>query len=239
MKRIYFLVALLFLISSLNAQTADQVIDKHISKIGGMAAWNNIKSIQLKGKFNSSAGSEEILTISKKGKLLGYKIINGKRIVQFVVDGFNFWDLNNGKLLKRSEDMALKANKEAAEFPLLFLTAKEQGYKAEFVGEENILGKPCYKIKIAKGDIYVKGKKITDESFSFINKETYLEMLSITKDTRTELMTYTYYKDYKKVNNVLMPFNVTWFVNDIQLSINVSTYILNAPIHDSLFLVEN
>jgi outer membrane lipoprotein-sorting protein len=240
MKRISLVFMFLCSITILNAQIAEEIIEKHIEKLGGKKAWNKIQSIQLKGEFVSSQGSDEILTISKKGKLKGHKIIDGKKVVQFTFDGEHYWDLDykSNKLTKRGNEVSLKSKKSAYEFPLTLLVAKDLGYKIELLGEENIMGADCYKLKIVKGKTFVKGKEAEDESISFINKETYLEVLTETRYIRGDNMVYTYYQDYKEVDGVLLPFTITWFVNDNQLSINVDSYILNAEIDDKIFKIE-
>ncbi|PQJ78978.1 hypothetical protein BTO18_07200 [Polaribacter porphyrae] len=224
-------------ITILKAQTAEEIIEKHIEKIGGKKAWSNIQSIQLRGEFISSQGSEEILSISKKGKHKGHKKINGKMVVQYTFDGVNFWDLDrkSGKLIKSRKDVSFRAKKEANEFPSMLVVAKKLGYTVELVGEEDIMGISCYKLKIKKGKTYIIGKEVDDIAILFLNKDTYLEVLKEEKHVRGGNMIYTYYKDFQKVEGVLMPFTINWFNEDRQSSINVKAYIVNAKIDDAIF----
>lgn len=220
-----------------NAQTVEEIVKNYIEKTGGKIAWSNIQSIQLKGEFISSQGSEEIFSISKKGKHKGHKKVNGKMIVQYTFDGEDFWDLDrkSGKLLKGRKDLSFRAKKEANEFPSMLVVAKTLGYTVELVGEEDIMGIPCYKLKIGKGKTYIGGKEVDDISILFLNKDTYLEVLKEEKHVRGGNMIYTYYKDYQKIEGVLMPFTINWFIDDRQSSINVKSYILNAKIDDKIF----
>ena len=239
MKKIQIVFMFLCSITVINAQTAEEIIKKHIEKIGGKKAWSNINSIQLEGELTSSAGSDEILSINKKGKYNGNKKVNGKMVIQYTFDGNDFWDFDriNGKPIKRSKEMSLRAKKEANEFPSMLVMAKDLEYKIVLLGEENIMGNNCYKLKIAKGEIFIGGKKENHESISFINKETLLEILTEEKHVRGDNMIYTYYKDYKEVNGVLLPFKINWFIDDNQMSIMVNSYIINAKIDDEIFKV--
>lgn len=241
MKRIYTVILWLCASTILSAQSVDQIIKDHIEQRGGNEAWNKIRSIHLKGEFITSHGSDKILTIRKKGRLLGNKIIDGKRVVQFAFDGEHFWDYDfvKGELTKRNSKISSKAKKDAQEFPLMLFKAKELGYELELLGEEKIMGEDCYKLKINKGKTFVKGKEVDDESISFINKETHLVMLTEARNTRSDEMVYTYYKDYREVDGVLMPFTITWFINDVQSTIQVESYVLNADVDDAIFKMEN
>ncbi|RYC50433.1 outer membrane lipoprotein-sorting protein [Flagellimonas olearia] len=240
MKRVYTVILWVCAVGIVSAQSVDQIIENHIEKIGGKEAWSKIKSIHLKGEFITSSGSDKILTISKSGRLLGNKIVEGKRVVQFAFDGEHFWDYDfvKGELTKRNSKISSKAKKEAQEFPLMFVKAKELGYRMELIGEEKIMGEDCYKLKINKGKTFVKGKEVDDEAISFINKDNYLEMLVENRNTRSDHMVYTYYQDYKNVNGILLPFTITWFINEVQLAINVESYVLNAEVDEALFEFE-
>ncbi len=239
MKKISLVIMLLCSLTVLKAQTVEGIIEKHIEAIGGKKAWSNIKSIQLKGEFISPSGSEEILSINKKGKYKGHKIINGKKITQFVFDGKDYWDFNykNKKLIRRGEEATFRAKNEAEEFPSMLIVADDLGYKIELLGEEKIMGADCYKLKIHKGKIIDKGKEIRDEAIYLIDKETYLEVMKEEKHIRSDNVIYTYYQDYQEVSNVLMPFTINWFIDDNQFSIQVDKYIVNAKIDDKIFIV--
>lgn len=240
MKRVYTAILWFSAITILSAQSVDQIIENHIEQRGGKQAWNKIQSIHLKGEFITSHGSEKILTISEKGRLLGNTIIDGKRVVQFAFDGEHFWDYDfvKGELAKRGPRISSKAEKEAQEFPMMFLKTEDLGYEVELLGEEKIMGEDCYKLRVNKGKTFVKGKEVDDETISFINKETYMEMLVESRNTRSDDMVYTYYQDYREVDGVLLPFTITWFINDVQLSIHVESYALNAEIDDAIFNLE-
>jgi hypothetical protein len=238
-KKVSLVFMFLFTISVIKAQSVESIVKKHIEKIGGKEAWNKVHSIKLKGELISANGSEEILSIDVVGKFIGYKKKQGKNMVQFAFDGETYWDLDfkSKKLVKRVQEMSFRNKKKAKEFPSIFIVAQKLGYKIELLGDENIMGKNCFKLKISKGITIVNGKKVEDESISFINKETYLEVLKVERYVRGSLdtMSYMYYNDYKKVEGILLPFTTNWFINDNQLSINVKSYVLNDKIDDSIF----
>ncbi len=74
-------------------QNAEKIIETHIQKTGGEAAWNNLNSIILKGEAIINVGDSYSMVVyhqrpyNKKGVF----IMNGKEILNEGYDGKNGW----------------------------------------------------------------------------------------------------------------------------------------------------
>lgn len=238
MKNVTLLFTFL-MIALVKAQTAGEIVQKHIDTIGGEKAWNNISSIQMNAKLNSSKGPVKVMSIHKNGKFIGISKMEGTDIVQFAFDGKTYWGVNFGTMKPevRNRESMLRAKKGSEDFPNDFIAAKKYGYKVELLGEENIQGQDCYKLQLTKGKIPKNGKEIDDVSISFISKENYLQVLAESdyKKGALETTLYTYYSDYREVGGLLLPFSIDQIIDESHTAIKVDSYDLNGRIDDSIF----
>ncbi len=239
MKKITLLFTCILMIFFANAQTAEEIVQKHIEKTGGEKAWNKIESIKMKAKLNFPGGLVEIVSINKKNKFVGLRKMDGEFVVDFAFDGKIRWETNfkTMKPEKRSQEATLRAKKGAKDFPSDFIVAKKYGYKIELMGEENIQGEDCYHLQLTKGKITKNGKLIDDVSISYISKKTFLQVLveSDYKRGAHESTLYTYYNDYKEVDGILLPFSINQIIDESNMAIRVVSYEINGKIDDSIF----
>ncbi len=239
MKKITLLFICILMIVFVNGQTAEEIVQKHIEKTGGEKAWNEIKSIQMNAKLNSSGGLIDIVSINKKGKFVGLRKMNGEYVVDFAFDGAIRWETNfrSMKPQKRSEEASLRSKKGAKDFPSDFIVAKKYGYKIELMGEENIQGEDCYHLQLTKGKIPKNGKLVDDVSISYISKKTFLQVLVEREYKRGahESTLYTYYSDYREVDGILLPFSINQIIDESHMVIQVDSYEINGKIDESVF----
>lgn len=197
MKNIFVAIFCMAMISA-NAQTADDVVQKYTANMGGLDAFNKIKSVKMTGNV-STQGMDLPITI---------QIVNGKGMRSDVeveamnqtisngyVDGVG-WRINplqgsaTAVKVSGSDLNDLKAQSSLAS---QLMDYKARGHKIELAGEETVDGKPAYKIKLTNKD---DGKLTT----YFIGKTDNVLIKSVsTKDVQgqaTEIS--TFYSDLKE-----------------------------------------
>lgn len=244
MRRLSLLILGLLIIAFAKAQTVDEIVQKHIEKIGGDKAWSSVKSIKMKAKLASKGGLSDIVQITaKNGLAYGMMKVDGKEFVQFAFDGEIAWGTNRKtmKPKKRDEETTARVKKSVKEFPSHFIDYRKNGFKIELMGDEDIRGTDCFKLKIIKGKI-AKSSDIgyymaDDITISYIDKESYFEVATERDFKRDALegVLYSYYKDFKEVDGLMFPFTINQSLNESNATIMVGSYELNPEIDTSIF----
>ncbi len=188
------------------AQTVDEVINKHVTALGGKEKLNKIQNVVMEGSL-SVQGTEISLTVTQVNNKL-----NRQDITAMGMHGFDMMTDKEGwqympfqgmqKPEPKTEDEVKKSQSDLdVAGPLVDYAAK--GHKAELLGKEDVEGTECYKIKLT----LAAGKELT----FFIDPAS--SMIIRTKETRkfngqdTELQ--TDFSDYKEVEGVKMPYSIT------------------------------
>lgn len=188
------------------AQTVDDVINKHVAALGGKEKLSKIQNVVMEGSLNIQ-GTEISLTVTQV-----HNKLNRQDITAMGMHGFDMMTDTEGWQYMPFQGMQKPEPKTADEVkksqsdldiagPLVDYAAK--GHKAELLGKEDVEGTECYKIKVT----LAAGKEVT----FFIDPTS--NMIIRTKETRkfngqdTELQ--TDFSDYKEVEGVKMPFSIT------------------------------
>jgi outer membrane lipoprotein-sorting protein len=140
---------------AVQAQTADEIVTKHINAVGGKDKINNVKSLYMEGVMDVM-GNEAPITISMvNGK--GYKSeveFNGQKIVQAYNDK-NGWMIN--PMMGSSDpqpipDEQYKMGKEQIYIGGAFLDYAAKGTKVELLGKEKVGEADAFKLKVTTAD---------------------------------------------------------------------------------------
>jgi hypothetical protein len=201
----FFILALVFA-QFAQAQTVDDVINKHIAALGGIENLNKIQNTIMEGSLNIQ-GTEISLTLTQV-----HNKLNRQDITAMGMHGFDMLTEKEGWQYMPFQGMQNPVAKTADEIkesqsdldiagPLVDYAAK--GHKVALLGKEDVDGTECYKIKAS----LVSGKEV---SF-FIDPAS--NMIIRIKDKRkingqeTELQ--TDFSDYKEVEGVKMAFSIS------------------------------
>jgi len=144
--------ALTFAVTFVQAQTAEEIVNKYIEVTGGAAKWAELKSVKMTAKGKQGGMEFPITSLQKAPNLMKQSVsFQGKEITMSAFDGKETWKTNF---------MTMKAEKGEAEdsenaaksldFPDPFLDYKSKGYSIALEGEEKVEGTDCYKIKLTK-----------------------------------------------------------------------------------------
>jgi len=139
------------LLSSVSAQTADDVIGKYTEAMGGVEKLKSIKSIYTEGVAVSPNGGEIISkTYKVQDKLYRQDIDFGMGSMTMIITDKEGWFSNprNGGAFESfpAEGVAGQQHELDCSGPLVDYVAK--GHKAELIGKETIDGVECYNIKL-------------------------------------------------------------------------------------------
>ncbi|MBC2845035.1 outer membrane lipoprotein-sorting protein [Winogradskyella flava] len=205
---------------TINAQTADEIIETYLENIGGAESWNKLDGIKLSVKINQG-GMEipaEIVRL-KEGKQMVVIDIQGQKVKQNVFDGEVLWNTNmmTQKAEKGTQEAAENMKLEKANFPDPFLNYKDKGYSIELMGKEEIDGTNTFKIKLTKSPMLVDGKKEDNISYYFFDTENFVPIAmqnEIKSGPMKGKMSQITFSDYQEVDGLYFAFSMTQGLKD-------------------------
>jgi murein DD-endopeptidase MepM/ murein hydrolase activator NlpD len=204
------------------ALNAQQVLDKALLALGGKENLAKIQTRRASGKVEAKGVTGTYQLWAKAPDRLKTTLDISIQRVERGFDGNNGWEKRTSvRELSRSE---LERLKQRAVFnPLLsYLNA---GTSVELEGKKQLLGAEAYLVQFSpKGEPPVTFY-FDAATFLLLREDHHLE------DGLVKIS----YSDYRKVQDVLVPFNIKEESPGQTLSITFDDYKLNAPLDDSLF----
>jgi len=226
------------------AQNIDELVTGHLEASGGSTKLKALKSLKASGKLlmpmmqNMSSGgsaAEAPVTVQiKKPNLIRMEIdVQGKPLIQ-AFDGETAWGLRPGSQepdnLSDDEggmgEMADLFLREVADLEGLLVDSKDKWNKVELLGKESVEGTETYKLKLSPKDGFVR--------YLFLDTKT----LHTTKVTRpgSEFLMETYFKDYRPLNGLTMPYLIESRVDGNTFSkLTLEKAEPNAAVDDAVF----
>jgi hypothetical protein len=221
-----------------NAQTADEIIQKHIEKTGGIKAWEAVKSIKMIATMNMQGQSMTLEDIkTKEGYLYSATKMRGMKIVQMAFDGKTVWGANTQtmKSEKINDKKALEdVKREAKNFPSPYINYKAKGFTIELSGEQSIEGIDCYKLKLTTSK---KGAENNNTRTVFISKKSYFEIAleeEINEGQMKGVMRIVF-SDFKEVNGITLPYTITQSMQNQKFPLIIESYEINGEIDKTIF----
>ncbi len=150
------------------AQTADEVIQKHIDAVGGCNAWDKIKSVKLTGSINQG-GMELTMAqtiVNDKGSRTDISAMgqNGYMIIT-PTEGWMYMPFGGQTKPEPIPMDQLKSQQDKLNFKNSQLVDKGHIAKSSLEGRDTINKTPCFKLKITDKD--------GSEQTCFIDAKTY------------------------------------------------------------------
>lgn len=210
------------------AQTVDEVINKHVEAVGGKANWSKIENVVMEGSLTIQGTEISVISTQVHNKL------NRQDINAMGMQGFDMMTPTEGWVYMPFQGMQKPEPKTADEIkesqsdldvagPLVDYAAK--GHKMELVGKEDVDGTECYKINAT----LASGKTVT----FFIDPTSYLiiRVKEKRKMNGQEAELQTDLSDYKTIDGVKMPYSITQQFGTVLIS-NIK---VNQAIPESAF----
>lgn len=149
MKRLIFLFAMLFIATSSFAQTAEEIVSKHLEATGGADKWREVKSLYREGVAVMQNGNEVTSKISTvQHEVLRREVNFGMGSMTMIVTPKQGWFSNprsGGAFEEMPAEMLKNQLMELDINPLL--DYEKEGAKLELMGKETIDGKENFKLK--------------------------------------------------------------------------------------------
>lgn len=189
---------------TLNAQTVDEIIEKHIEAHGGAQNWEKIKSMKLIGTFTAFSTEKDFFAIKTNTGKYYSEFFHSDFKVYEAFNGEKGWTIHQGydfkfpvRLNKYETDVFM----QKAEFFTPFYKYKEKGHKVEFEGISTVEGVEVFVLNLRKQN----GKTET----WYLDTQTFLEYkyeASWTDWAFPVPMAETFFEDFRTIDGLVIPF---------------------------------
>ena len=230
-----FLAALLLSVSSLSAQTADDVVSIYVAARGGLDKIKSVKTERVTGTISGGGTEGPFLVERKRPFKLHMEIqLAGQTLIRTYDGKSAGWVYNPFKPNSSVESMTeddLKNILDEADFDGPFVDYKEKGNKIELIGKEEILNTPTYKLKLTN--------KNGDVSFFYFDASTalLLKWEGTRKIEGKDVPWESFFHDFRDVNGLKYPFLIESDApgTDQSQKITAEKIEVNIPIDESRF----
>jgi outer membrane lipoprotein-sorting protein len=224
-----------------HAQTADDVIEKHLAAMGGRAALAKLESRTSTGSISISAqgadlgGSIEIYNKAPNKSRSYFRIDMsqfgaGEMVVDQRCDGKTAFASNSMQGDREITGAQLQGMLNAT-FPSPLLGYKDAGAKAELIGKDKLGDRAVYVVQFTP--------KAGPASKQYFDADTYLIVRTVTKmdvpEMGGEIEQTSDLSDYRDVDGVKIPFKVNVFSSMQTITVTLSKVEHNKPIDDAMF----
>ena len=234
MRKLFCLSVSVFLLSVIAAaQTAEEIVAKHIEAIGGVKRIQAVKS-ELTNEIAKINGNKIRLSYLRKRPNKVQWELSTQGITQIhAYDGHQGWEVTSIKkdpVLLTGDDLDDLKNDDGIDGPLV--NYKEKGYRIELIGKEKTEGADTYNLKLTS-----KEGKVSNY---YIDIGTFLEVkrVGITKHKAGEEILETVTGDWRPVDGVMYAYFTELRKRghpEQTVKIKIEKVELNGPAEDSLF----
>lgn len=229
MKRIFLFIALITSAGFVKAQTADEIVNKHIEAMGGKEAWNKVNSIVTVGTLQIQGAEIGVTSTTLNGKGARQDIsamgMNGYSIITPTA-GWNFMPFQGQKAPEPVTADDLKEAQEGLDVQGNLLDYKTKGHTIELVGKDDVDGTEAFKLKET-----LKSGKIET---LFIDPTTYyiIRQISKQKANGKEADVTTNFSNYQKLpEGITVPMSITLPFGELK----ITKVEINKPVDEAIF----
>ncbi|MDQ2721669.1 MAG: hypothetical protein M3Z26_18210 [Bacteroidota bacterium] len=235
MKKVFttiIVLSVMLITIATKAQTADDIINKHIQAIGGKEVLAKVKSIYYEGNATAMGNDYPTTTTILSGK--GFKSVtnvNGSDIIQCFTDT-SAWSVNplagQADPTQLPPDM-VKRGKSSITVGGALADFKAEGFTDSLAGREMVNGVNTYKIKLSQPGIVVI-YYIDPASYYVLKSDTQFKM------NGTDMNSITTYSNYKKTDlGFIVPSTIGVTNMGYDVSINYTTITVNKDVDPKIF----
>ena len=233
MKKILPAILSLAFITSY-AQNADEVIQKYAKAMGGLTAFNAVKTLRMTGTVKVQGMELPITVQIINGKAVRTDVdAMGQMVIKSYKDGKG-WKIDPFSGAATATDMTneeLIESKGQSMIASQLMDYKARGHKVELQGQEDAEGIKCYKIKLTNKD----DNKVTTYFISLADNM--LIKSVITRDIQgQEMEVENYSSDLKEYNGIKFPMTRTQKVQgQVFQEVKMTSVEFNIPIDEKVF----
>ncbi len=225
-----FIIALV-MVQFAQAQTVDEVIDKHIAALGGKESLSKLKNITMEGNLTIQGADISVTITQVHNKLIRQDIsAMGMNGFDFTTDkdGWSFMPFNGMQKAepKTADDIKSSLSDLDIEGPLCNYVAK--GHKVDLQGKEDVEGTECFKLKVSLASGKTQTYYIDPSSNMIIRSKEMRKVNGQESEMSSD------YSDFKVVEGVKMPHSITQPFGTVY----ISSIKVNQVISDKLYKPE-
>jgi hypothetical protein len=228
MKKIILSALTLVLAISMQAQTLDQIIGKHIAAQGGIEKLKKLKSVVMECTINAQ-GAEMPVKISighNRGFRMDMTIMGmDNYMICNLKDGYKYFPIGGQKEPEALPADAVKGMAGQFDLEGEFINSKEKGITLTLQGEEDVDGTMCHKIFCVMPD--------KTEKRIYIDKESNQRIKDVTKTVVNgkDEESIAEYSNFQTIDGYTMAMEMTGPMGPMK----VKKYTFNTELPDSTF----
>ena len=225
-----FIVSIIALsFAGLRAQTADDIINKHINAIGGADAWKKVNSIKMTSSVTMQGTDIPIIVtaVQNKGARMDMTMM-GMSGYSFTTptEGWTFMPFGGQQKPEALTPDQVKNGQDELDLQGALIDYKLKGYTAELIGKEDVEGTECWKVKLNMKNGKVKTEFIDPDSYLLIR-----EVDKVTVDGKEQESTTDFSNFQKLPEGITMPMSIGSGMGQMV----IKKIEINIPVADSLF----
>lgn len=233
LKNLFFLLAVVVAIPTLQAQSVDEILDQYFENTGGKENWLQLNTQSVRAKMEMQGMEFPATMVSKRPNKTKLTIdIQGMQMVM-ATDGETNWMVNPmmGSTEAQVMPEAQAKDFERQKFESEFLNYQEKGHKVALEGKETVDGVECFKVKLEKKDGEVEFHYFDTENYVVIMYEAF-----VTDGPMKGQEVKTYFSDYQEVDGFMLPHYIESKMGGMTLQkMTFEQYELNKDIADTEF----
>jgi hypothetical protein len=229
MKKLFFILTGLILMSVINAQSLDEIV-KRYTVANKLDKVSSLKTIKITGNM-SMMGMQMPMTMWMKNpnKIKTVTSINGQEMIQ-VYDGMKGYTVNPLAGSTAPVEMTAEEIKQIIRTNMFhnYMAAYLKNGQLALAGDENVNNRPAHKLKAT-----IEGGTVVN---LFIDKTSYL-MVKIS--TNTSGMTIdSFPTDYTETNGFLIPMKTSTTAQGMEFVMNFTKVEVDIPVDDNIFRIK-
>jgi outer membrane lipoprotein-sorting protein len=215
--------------------TVDKIVAKYVAARGGLSKIRSVQTLRQKGHVTAGPNREGLVTreLKRPARTRFEFKVQGVTSV-FVSDGKKGWKVDpfsgNADLQPLSEQVVAEAA-EQGDFEGPLVDWKAKGHKIELTGQEELAGRPAYKLKVTLQSGGVRYDYIDAATMNLVRSDTTRQIRGRAVQIQTT------FGDFKKTDGLLFPrfVEVAAAGRPDKMRIDVESVEVNPPLSDARF----
>ena len=215
------------------AQTAEEIVTKHIEAVGGAAAWKKVNTLYYEGKITVQGAEVNVTLAASNGKGVRQNIsfmgMTGYQIVTPTA-GWRFMPFQGQATPEAMTADELKQSADDLDVQGKLVDYKSKGNAVEYLGKDDVEGTECFKLKITSKAGNVETVFIDPKSFYIVRSVAKKTANGQESDVQTDLSNFQ-----KLPEGIVVPFSIK--LSDGELVISKAE--VNKQMDESTFKPSN
>jgi hypothetical protein len=226
-------VAVLFSAGSF-AQTAEEIIAKHVEAIGGEANWKKVNTLRQEATLSVQGMDINVVIsgIHNKGVRQEFNVMGMSNYsIITPTAGWNFMPIQGQTKPEPMTEEQLKYGVDQVDLQGDVVDYKTKGHSVIKLDNEEVEGVSCFKIKMTR--------KNGNEMVYFIDPKSFYCVRTASKLVANgqEMETISNLSNYQKLpEGIVLPFTLE--SSTVPAPINISKVVVNGPVDEALFKVQ-